>query len=53
VAIAFGLGGRDAAARILDRYVDNGRPAARRSTRPPRIERTPLDDEDENQPPLV
>jgi hypothetical protein len=53
VAIAFGLGGRDAAARILDRYVDEGRPASRRAPRPPRIERTPADDEDESQPPLV
>lgn len=53
VAIAFGLGGRDAAARILDRYVDDGRPAPRRSPRPPRIERTPADPEDESQPPLV
>jgi hypothetical protein len=53
VAIAFGLGGRDAAARILDRYVDDGRAPFRRAPRPPRIERTPADDEDDGQPPLV
>ena len=55
VALAFGLGGRDAAARILERYADQNTPPARpRTPRPPRIERnSPADDEDEAQPPLV
>ena len=57
VALAFGLGGRDAAGRLLDRYVDEGRtPAAPRPQRPPRIERSdaPADEgEDDRQPPLV
>jgi hypothetical protein len=52
VALAFGLGGRDAAARILDRYADNGRGPAPRAPRPPRIERSNATD-DESQPPLV
>ena len=59
VALAFGLGGRDAAARLLERYVDEGGPPSPpRAPRPQRIERTnPTDagdgDEDERQPPLV
>jgi hypothetical protein len=55
VALAFGLGGRDAAARLLERYVDDNGPPPRRSPRPPRIERSsPAEDEDdERQPPLV
>jgi hypothetical protein len=54
VALAFGLGGRDAAARVLDRYTDGGRgPAAPRTPRPPRIERSAPADEDDAQPPLV
>ncbi|HEX2803807.1 MAG TPA: mechanosensitive ion channel, partial [Sphingomicrobium sp.] len=56
VALAFGLGGRDAAARVLERYVDeNGPPTPRRAPPPPRIERSgPPDDEAEDrQPPLV
>jgi hypothetical protein len=56
VALAFGLGGRDAAARLLERYVDeNGPPSTPRAPRPPRIERSsPVDDEPEDrQPPLV
>jgi hypothetical protein len=54
VALAFGLGGRDAAARILERYTDNAPTPPSRAPRPPRIERssTPEDD-DERQPPLV
>jgi hypothetical protein len=53
VAIAFGLGGRDAAARLLDRYVDENAPTSpRRAPRPPRIERS-SPSEDEDQPPLV
>jgi hypothetical protein len=47
-ALAFGLGGRDAAARVLERWADRA-PAA--PPRPPRrIRQTPSDDE---QPPLV
>jgi hypothetical protein len=55
VALAFGLGGRDAAARILERYADqNTPPTPRRTPRPPRIERaSPAEDEDDAQPPLV
>ncbi len=55
VALAFGLGGRDAAARLLDRYVEDGAaPPAARPPRPPRIERSsPAEDEDDRQPPLV
>ncbi|HEU5482245.1 MAG TPA: mechanosensitive ion channel, partial [Sphingomicrobium sp.] len=59
VALAFGLGGRDAAARLLERHVHGGdAPAPRRAPRPPRIERSnPAEDEgddgDERQPPLV
>ena len=52
VALAFGLGGRDAAARILERYTDNGRGPPPRAPRPPRIERSSGTD-DESQPPLV
>jgi hypothetical protein len=48
-AIAFGLGGRDVAARILDRWSDEQMPAARRS--PPRL-RKPAEPDD-SQPPLV
>ncbi len=52
-AIAFGLGGREAAARLLERYVDRARgPVA--PPPPPRIERAPRDESDEGrQPPLV
>ena len=55
VALAFGLGGRDAAARMLDRYVDQGAPLPPRVPRPPRIERSTTAEEDESdrQPPLV
>jgi hypothetical protein len=54
VALAFGLGGRDAAARILERYSDGGPVPPVRAPRPPRIERAPADDEgEERQPPLV
>jgi hypothetical protein len=48
-AIAFGLGGRDVAARILDRWSDEQMPATRRS--PPRL-RKPAEPDD-SQPPLV
>ena len=48
-ALAFGLGGRDAAARILERWADVGPPA--RTAPPKRIRQSqPLSDE---QPPLV
>jgi len=47
-ALAFGLGGRDAAARILDRWSDVAPPA--RSVPPKRIRSAPPGDE---QPPLV
>jgi len=47
-ALAFGLGGRDAAARILERWADAGPPV--RPAPPRRIRGTPPTDE---QPPLV
>ena len=51
VALAFGLGGRDAAARLLERYVEeHGGPAAPRPS-PRRIPRAPPASDD--QPPLV
>ncbi|MGI8706010.1 MAG: mechanosensitive ion channel [Sphingomicrobium sp.] len=57
VALAFGLGGRDAAARLLERYADEAvPPAASRPPQPPRIERSgsPEDEDgDKRQPPLV
>ena len=53
-ALAFGLGGRDAAARMLDRYTHGGPVPPPRAPRPPRIERSaPAADEDDAQPPLV
>jgi hypothetical protein len=48
-ALAFGLGGRDAAARILEQWADERTPPARLP--PPRIRKAPA--EDETQPPLV
>jgi len=48
-AIAFGLGGRDAAARVLERWTDHVEPRARPAP-PRRIRQTPPDD---GQPPLV
>ena len=48
-ALAFGLGGRDAAARILERWSDPGQPPARPAP-PRRIRQASTDDE---QPPLV
>jgi hypothetical protein len=54
VALAFGLGGRDAAARMLERYADKGAAPTPRPQRPARIERSsPADEGDERQPPLV
>jgi Mechanosensitive ion channel, conserved TM helix len=53
-AIAFGLGGRDAAARILERWMDEQMPSTRRPAPPPRLKK-PADvaPEDDRQPPLV
>jgi hypothetical protein len=48
-AIAFGLGGRDAAARVLERWTEEAEPPARPAP-PRRIRQTPPEDE---QPPLV
>ena len=48
-AIAFGLGGRDAAARVLERWADTAQPPAR-PTPPKRIRQSPPED---GQPPLV
>jgi hypothetical protein len=54
VALAFGLGGRDAAGRLLQRYLDEGPAPTPRAPRPPRIERSNApEDEDDRQPPLV
>ena len=50
-AIAFGLGGRDAAARILENWADEQVPQVRRPA-PPRLKK-PTEGEDERQPPLV
>jgi hypothetical protein len=51
VALAFGLGGRDAAARLLERYVEeHGTPPVARPA-PRRIRQAPIADDD--QPPLV
>ena len=49
-AIAFGLGGRDAAARILERWADDQMPAPRRPA-PPRLKKPA--EPDDSQPPLV
>ncbi|MFP5329935.1 MAG: mechanosensitive ion channel [Alphaproteobacteria bacterium] len=56
VALAFGLGGRDAAARLLERYLDDGPTAPPTVQRPQRIERNSAaadEAEDDRQPPLV
>ena len=50
-ALAFGLGGRDAAARVLDRYGDEAAPP-RRPAAPKRIRNAPPPDSDDI-PPLV
>ena len=49
-AIAFGLGGRDFAARTLEQWQDDKAPRATRI--PPRLKR-PVPAEDDSQPPLV
>jgi len=50
-AIAFGLGGRDAAARVLERWADTAPPA--RPTPPRRIRGGGQSGPDDTQPPLV
>ena len=50
-ALAFGLGGRDAAARLLDRYSDGGVPHT--PPPPPRRLRSNPGEPDDSQPPLV
>ena len=50
-ALAFGLGGRDAAARLLDRYSDGG--ATQAPPPPPRRLRSNPGEPDDSQPPLV
>jgi len=50
-ALAFGLGGRDWAARQLEEWGGTGR-GAMRPPPPPRLKRQPPE-EDDNQPPLV
>src|SRR5512139_3260042 len=51
-ALAFGLGGRDYAARQLDDWSGNGGRGPVRPPQPPRIKKAPSPDDD-NQPPLV
>lgn len=53
-AIAFGLGGRDAAARILERWMEDQLPTVRRPS-PPRLKKPAgeVAPEDDRQPPLV
>jgi hypothetical protein len=50
-AIAFGLGGRDFAARMLEDWHDGNAPPAIRRPPPPRLKKAPSDDD--SQPPLV
>ncbi|HET9336539.1 MAG TPA: mechanosensitive ion channel, partial [Sphingomicrobium sp.] len=50
-ALAFGLGGRDWAARQLEDW--SGGDDRRRAPQPPRIKRQPPPSEDDSQPPLV
>jgi len=50
-ALAFGLGGRDAAARIHEEWADSQSPPARLP--PPRIRKAAPPADDESQPPLV
>ena len=47
-ALAFGLGGRDAAARVLERWADAAPPAR---PAPPRIRSAPVPPDDEQPPP--
>ena len=50
-AIAFGLGGRDAAARILEQWAEDQAPPARLP--PPRLRKAPPPEDDDAPPPLV
>jgi len=54
-ALAFGLGGRDAAARVLERWADETGGAPVAPPRPRRLRQAPppVPDEGESQPPLV
>jgi hypothetical protein len=53
-ALAFGLGGRDAAARILERWADEAGGPPMPPPRPKRLRQAPQEpDEGETQPPLV
>jgi hypothetical protein len=52
-ALAFGLGGRDAAARVLERYADSVPPPTPAPQEPPRLRASPAAEEDDRQPPLV
>jgi hypothetical protein len=49
-ALAFGLGGRDAAARVLERWTDEAGGPSMPPPRPRRLRQAPPEDE---QPPLV
>jgi hypothetical protein len=51
-ALAFGLGGRDAAAKVLNRYADEVPPPGSTTPAPRRV-RTPVSDPNDGQPPLV
>lgn len=51
-AIAFGLGGRDYAARMLEEWHEGNQPPAVRRSPPPRLKKAPSPDDD-SQPPLV
>ncbi|MDP9424001.1 MAG: mechanosensitive ion channel [Pseudomonadota bacterium] len=50
-AIAFGLGGRDYAARLLEEWHESNTPPPVRRAPPPRLKKAPS--EDDGQPPLV
>jgi hypothetical protein len=50
-AIAFGLGGRDYAARLLEDWHDGSQPPSARRPPPPRLKKASA--EDDSQPPLV
>jgi hypothetical protein len=50
-ALAFGLGGRDAAARVLERWGERAAPPA--APPPPRLRSTPPSGESDDLPPLV
>ena len=52
-ALAFGLGGRDAASRILERWVDEAGGGAMPPPRPKRLRQAPPPPPEDEQPPLV